>query len=277
MAGPGGARPGPAWRGTAWRGMAGEAGPGEAWQGAARHGKARFIHTTRLSMNELTTTGQGELNITAITKLKHSDLWMAAKRLGSQKALADHLNVSQQELGRWINLKAVPPQLSDIERKPTWSEESIIALEAKLMALTGKSLEQLFPDELRNNIGFLQAPKQFEHTAAVAADALETYALNARHRCIANSDPVLIAEQRDNKRHLHERLESAILKLPERDRLVIQKRYGLGDERPHNLDELACCLNVTRERVRQIETRALEHLRDNRLSSDLVGALQALS
>lgn len=256
-----------------WLSEAGRAGWGMA--GQARRTPLKYM---RYAMMELKAVpGYGELSITAITKLKHADLWIAAKRLGSQRALADHLNVSEQELGKWMNLKAVPPQLSDINRKRTWSEASIVSLEAKLLALTGKSLEQLFPDELRHNIGFLQAPKQFEHTAAVAADALETYALNAQRRHMEHADPALIVEDRDDKRHIKKRLDAAISKLSDRERTVIQKRYGLGDEHPCNLDELAKSLSVTRERIRQIETRAMNRLRDPELSQYLVDVFDALS
>ena len=51
--------------------------------------------------------------------------------------------------------------------------------------------------------------------------------------------------------------------LNDRERQVIRLRYGLDDGRTHTLEEIGEQLHVTRERVRQIEARALEKLRTN--------------
>lgn len=53
--------------------------------------------------------------------------------------------------------------------------------------------------------------------------------------------------------------------LPRRHRSIIQKRYGLGKEMPFTLEKLASILALTRERVRQLERRSLELLREETL------------
>ncbi len=50
-------------------------------------------------------------------------------------------------------------------------------------------------------------------------------------------------------------------KLPARQRLVLERRYGLNDEGVQSLAEIAAELKVTRERVRQIQSEALLRLR----------------
>jgi RNA polymerase primary sigma factor len=55
----------------------------------------------------------------------------------------------------------------------------------------------------------------------------------------------------------------AVCDLPERERSVLVLRYGLGGEDPWTLGEIAGHLGISRERVRQIEARALERLRFN--------------
>ena len=42
---------------------------------------------------------------------------------------------------------------------------------------------------------------------------------------------------------------------------MVRMRYGLGEEKPQTLEEIGSALGVTRERVRQIEARAMEKLR----------------
>jgi RNA polymerase primary sigma factor len=60
-------------------------------------------------------------------------------------------------------------------------------------------------------------------------------------------------------------LRRAVRALPEREREVLQLRYGLnGDKTPKSLEEIGRQLGLTRERVRQVESRALERLAVNR-------------
>ena len=61
------------------------------------------------------------------------------------------------------------------------------------------------------------------------------------------------------KEDLHRLLDST---LTERESHVLRMRYGLTDGRTRTLEEIGQGLHVTRERVRQIETRALQKLRN---------------
>jgi RNA polymerase primary sigma factor len=60
-------------------------------------------------------------------------------------------------------------------------------------------------------------------------------------------------------------LHRAVAQLPEREREVVKRRYGLnGDRDPASLEAIGRELGLTRERVRQIEASALEQLAVNR-------------
>lgn len=56
-------------------------------------------------------------------------------------------------------------------------------------------------------------------------------------------------------------VENWLTQLSERHRLVVEKRYGLNGADMATLDVIATELGLTRERVRQIQMEALDHLR----------------
>ena len=60
---------------------------------------------------------------------------------------------------------------------------------------------------------------------------------------------------------LHEQLMDVLSTLTEREQKVLRLRFGLDDGRPRNLEEVGRQFNVTRERIRQIEAKALRKLR----------------
>ena len=58
-----------------------------------------------------------------------------------------------------------------------------------------------------------------------------------------------------------EALRSILGALSERERMVLELRYGLDGQQPRTLDEVGRAFNVTRERIRQIEHQGLKKLR----------------
>lgn len=72
---------------------------------------------------------------------------------------------------------------------------------------------------------------------------------------------------------LREHLEAVLSTLGERERRVVQLRYGLVDGRPRTLEEIGRIFGVTRERIRQIESKTLGKLRDHASAEQLRGYL----
>ncbi|NTU82927.1 MAG: RNA polymerase sigma factor RpoD [Chloroflexales bacterium] len=64
---------------------------------------------------------------------------------------------------------------------------------------------------------------------------------------------------------LRQQIATALDQLTERERRVLELRYGLSDGQPRTLEEVGRAFGVTRERVRQIEVKALRKLRHPRL------------
>lgn len=68
---------------------------------------------------------------------------------------------------------------------------------------------------------------------------------------------------------LQEQLQTVLATLPPREQEVLKMRFGLDDGYSLTLEEVGLYFNVTRERIRQIEAKALRRLRHPRRSSPL--------
>lgn len=60
----------------------------------------------------------------------------------------------------------------------------------------------------------------------------------------------------------HDHLKKAMKILPDREREVIERRFGLDDHFPQTLEGIGKIMDISRERVRQIEKRALERMQN---------------
>jgi RNA polymerase primary sigma factor len=81
-----------------------------------------------------------------------------------------------------------------------------------------------------------------------------------------NADALLISPDDDpealvQRGVLTQRLEAAVEGLPVRERMIVNQRFGFSGGRSRTLDEISLQLGVSRERVRQLEGRALGRLR----------------
>lgn len=72
-------------------------------------------------------------------------------------------------------------------------------------------------------------------------------------------------------------LQQLLADLTSRERDVIQMRFGLGDGQPYSLAEIGRALDLSRERVRQIEAKALQKLRQPKRRNRVRDYLEALS
>ncbi len=72
-------------------------------------------------------------------------------------------------------------------------------------------------------------------------------------------------------------LEQLLADLTSRERDVIQMRFGLGDGQPYSLADIGRTLDLSRERVRQIEAKALQKLRQPKRRNRVRDYLESLS
>ncbi len=73
------------------------------------------------------------------------------------------------------------------------------------------------------------------------------------------------------RRLLRERLEEILIDLTPREQKILAMRFGLGDGVTHTLEEVGQEFGVTRERIRQIEAKSLERIREHRSLKKLKG------
>ena len=73
---------------------------------------------------------------------------------------------------------------------------------------------------------------------------------------------------------LRDKLEAVLMTLAPREREIIRMRYGLTDGYNYTLEELGKIFRVTRERIRQIETKAMKKLQNPNRIAQLAGFLE---
>src|SRR4029079_5613960 len=108
------------------------------------------------------------------------------------------------------------------------------------------------PERVVRLLELVQEPIRLD---APAADGEKTLS-----ETLADPRAEIAATNTDEKLRLND-LVAAMASLKPRSRQVLIERFGLDGSDPKSLSEIGVMLGITRERARQIEARALEHLR----------------
>ncbi|MCX6788533.1 MAG: sigma-70 family RNA polymerase sigma factor [Candidatus Jorgensenbacteria bacterium] len=78
-------------------------------------------------------------------------------------------------------------------------------------------------------------------------------------------------DQLANAALLRDQIKEVLTDLTERERKILSMRFGLEDNIPHTLEEVGKVFGVTRERIRQIEAKALDKIRNHKDIKKLEG------
>ena len=163
----------------------------------------------------------------------------------------------QQELGR-------DPTPEDIALDPEM--ERVVGLddedrEAILAALVnGDRLEPMMTRKLR------LAANRGEQIMRISQEpmSLETPVGSEEDSYLGDfikDETMLEPDDAASKQLLREQMRAILNSLNHRERHVLEMRFGLGDGQTHTLEEVGQAFGVTRERIRQIEAKALRKLR----------------
>ena len=168
---------------------------------------------------------------------------------------ASQAYLAKRSVGKWW-----------FESMPRWACRGLDCVNAEQLART---ISFTFDDKPWRGVD--EALLRHGRTLAMVADGCvaETYVFP--WALFLRSHPHLISLYREYSNHslmelfhygsIEREIAFLLHSLDGRDSIVIQKRFGLGGHRRSTLEEVGNEISVTRERVRQIEKRAIAHLR----------------
>lgn len=171
-------------------------------------------------------------------KIKNGPMLRAMRAAGIETAMdLSRLSlVSPTRIGDYLNLKLAP-----------LSEEGEWRADIKRISVSLKTLpEDLFPQQhlrigLKKNVAEIDMSPQ-DIAAVVDWGSADT------------PEESLIDDEKQAA------LKSALLTLPPREQRVLSLRFGLDENGEHTLDDTAELFGLSRERIRQIERRAIRKL-----------------
>jgi RNA polymerase primary sigma factor len=152
----------------------------------------------------------------------------------------------------------------------------------KLSKISKKMAQELGREPTAEELGEIMGmpAKKIAHIQKTALDPLslespigddESHLGDIIEDTTAKSPEKLAAESQ-----IKEQLNSILSTLEDREEKVIRLRFGLDDGTPKTLEEVGKMFNITRERIRQIEAKALNKLRHPSRSEKLANCLSDL-
>ncbi|MDP3763537.1 MAG: sigma-70 family RNA polymerase sigma factor, partial [bacterium] len=84
-------------------------------------------------------------------------------------------------------------------------------------------------------------------------------------------DKILSPDQDSSRRIISDQVKEILGDLPPKERKILEMRHGLTDGYTHTLEEVGKVFGVTRERIRQIEAKAHEKIRQHEKINRLRG------
>lgn len=190
-------------------------------------------------------SGEVELREASLARLRlithNARLVDARKRHGiTGEKMSLLVGLSRSRLRDIENLRVIP------------TEEEVV----KIACILEKPIDYLFPEELMSavRVGVFSRRK-------VELDTPEVISLTEAQRLRLTYDGETTLIDEVSKTLLHEQIEAVLDTLTPREKRVLELRFGLEDRQRRTLEEVGKEFNVTRDRIRQIELKALRKLR----------------
>lgn len=210
---------------------------------------AKHYHNNSLSLSDLISEGNLGL-ITAVDKfdvdkgyhfISYAVWWIRQSIL---KAIYEKTRMIRLPLNRANELVQIEKAKKDIEKYKE-SEAGIEEI-ADYLDIDKSRVTELI--NASKDIVSLETPLSSENDANTISDLIKDSKGENPERVIIN-------------RKLEESIEEVLSTLSEKESKVIKYRFGLEGERPRSLKEIGDKYNLTKERIRQIEKKAISRLR----------------
>jgi len=178
----------------------------------------------------------------------------------------------------WVRqaILAAIAHYGQVFRIPPKVKHELYRFESKVARLTQELGRRPSIDEISRELGMKEeevrdmmeaTPTEVSLSTPVAEESEMKLEDMIEDVSVAPVDEVLIAQS------FEEQLQGLLAQLDQKERLIIERRFGLGDREPQTLAEIGADLNLSRERIRQIEERALGKLRRSQRARQLLGYL----
>lgn len=169
----------------------------------------------------------------------------------------------------WIRqsmVRAIADQSRDI-RIPVHMNEQIAKVKKTRRALTQELGHEPTAGEIAERMEGM-TPKKIQHIERIALHpvSLETPAGDEDSSTLSDfieDKKSLDPREYANDEFLKDEIDRILATLTPREELILRMRFGLTDGKTHTLEEVGRECNVTRERIRQIESKSLRKLRHN--------------
>lgn len=185
--------------------------------------------------------------------------------------MAEEVGVSLPAYNTYERLRALPNPL----------------VARRICRILGKKPSELFPQQLREIIreirserGGDESQRYFENLEQKINDGTATQAEQRRHEALQRlRNPISLNDVPEeqlissigisperapdaaaSEDMLRERIEAVLKTLTYREREIIKLRYGIGDGYTYTIEDVGRIFKVTRERVRQVEAKAIRKL-----------------
>jgi len=166
----------------------------------------------------------------------------------------------------WIRqsmVRAIADQSREI-RLPVHMTETIVKLNRISRDLTQELGRDPTPEEIAAKMPGM-SPERISEIQKIAMEpvSLETPAGDEENSTLSDfieDEKAVSPDEYASNQYLREEVDKILKDLPEREEKILRMRFGLDDGKPKTLEEVGRVCNVTRERIRQIETKALRRL-----------------
>jgi RNA polymerase sigma factor (sigma-70 family) len=203
-------------------------------------------------------------------KLKNNDNLVKLRLLVNNDRLTTlrkNLGYNQRQFSKYVGMPLKHfVEIETLRRVPTDLEMDNIA------SISGKPIEYIFPKSILDAVR-----NQAFRVREKLVSELQVISLNeaiSQNLLPPGENPEDIASLDDENKYLKKAITELLLTLTPREERALQLRFGLKDGRIRTLEEVGKEFNVTKERIRQIEAKALRKLRYPRRSRKLKDYLE---